>query len=64
MFNFKLKTTTAIYCPFCKSPLVEHEKSKVNEDEIHHDEKYKVECDTCGANGVIVESWIIPKKGN
>jgi RNase P subunit RPR2 len=63
MFNFriKLKTTTAIYCPYCHSPLVEHGKPVVREDLIAHNELYGVQCRKCGAKGNIRESWSFPK---
>lgn len=62
MFNIKLKTTTAIYCPYCHSPLVEHEKPTVSEDSIEHGEFYGIRCKNCGAIGYIYESWELPKQ--
>lgn len=62
LFNIKLKTTTAIYCPYCHSPLVEHAKPKVTEGQISHHELYGVRCRNCGAKGHIHESWALPKR--
>ena len=62
MFSIKLKTTTAIYCPYCHSPLVEHKKPMVKEDLIARNELYGVKCKSCGAVGYIHESWPLPKE--
>lgn len=61
MFSFKLKSTTAIYCPYCHSPLVSHQEPAVKEDMISHSEVYGVECKVCGAAGMIHEIWPLPK---
>ena len=62
MLSIKLKTTTAIYCPYCHSPLVEHKKPMAKEDLIAHNEFYEVKCKSCGAVGYIHEAWPLPKE--
>lgn len=57
--KIRLKTTTAIYCPFCKSPFVSHEKPDVVVD-TYHKETYMVKCVKCGAIGMVGEVWDIP----
>ena len=61
MFFFKMKTTTAIYCPYCHSPMVEHGTPVVSNDLIAHYEVYGVSCQKCGAGGFIHEIWPKPK---
>lgn len=59
MMRIQIRTTTAIYCPFCKSPFVAHGKPTVYTGSFRH-ESYKVECKSCGAIGLNIETWEIP----
>ena len=62
MKYLKMKSTTAIFCPFCKSPFVEHETPEVTRNEDLHTELYHVECKNCGAIGNVRELWKLAKE--
>ena len=55
--NIRVKNTTAIYCPFCGSMFVEHEKPNTYDFEDIVLEDYHVVCQFCGARGSIMEKW-------
>ena len=52
-----IKGTTLIYCPFCKSPWVEHDEPQVEETPMLRHERYNVRCTKCGSKGRLWEHW-------
>lgn len=52
-----IKSTTLIYCPYCHSPMVEHDEPLTRETSWQHHELYNVRCRKCGAKGYMEEHW-------